>query len=301
MSVLTTETLLGGLVIISVISFILLLIILIKIQSRLSPEHIELAVNRAWQEIGIGEKVERLDLLVNQVRDFYKSIEQMLRVPKERAQIGEIGLEEILKDQLPPDLFGIRKKLPNGTIPDAYIKSTDGYICIDSKFPLEKYAKMQQSNNDEEKRRLLKGFLKDVEKHLEKVASTYIKPYEGTAPFAFVYIPSEAVYWLLVSEIEGYELLRRYVKKGVQVVSPLTLSHKIDLIKAGLAAKKLSEETEEIKNMILRLSDHFENLYNNWNTVYNNHFKNFSKKLKEVNANYQELKEEIENIRRLFK
>jgi DNA recombination protein RmuC len=208
-------------------------------------------------------------------------------------------LETILKDQLPPDMFGIRQKVLNGKVPDAYIKSSIGIICIDSKFPLENYRKMLEEENSEKKEFYKKQFLKDVKGHLEKIAKDYICPEKGSAEFAFAYIPSEAVYWFLVKE--AFDLLREYTKKGVQVVSPLTLSHKIELIKAGIQAKKLSEEAEEVKKELLRLSKRFKTLDELWRVFYKTHLKNLIHKAEEVDEAYRDLREEFEKISKFSK
>jgi len=74
----------------------------------------------------------KVALHAQDIRDSHRSIEQMLRVPTERATFGEISMETILSDQLPPDMFGIRKSVFGKKFPDAYIWSAVGLICIDS-------------------------------------------------------------------------------------------------------------------------------------------------------------------------
>ncbi len=253
-------------------------------------------LRKLWIDTGIEKRVGELELHVREIKSLHKSLEQLLRVPTGRGSIGEITLSEILKDQLPPDMFAIRGKLPNGKIPDAYIKTSSGIVCIDSKFPLDNYRRMMESEYRREKERFKKAFLNDVRNHLEKVAHDYIRPQDGTADFAFVYIPSEAVYWFLVNE--GYGLLRDFARKGVQVVSPLTLSHKIELIKAGVHSKKLSEEAEKIKNAILELEDVIKQLDRIWKTAYSTHFRNLNSKMEEMNQALSRLKNDFERISR---
>ncbi len=161
----------------------------------------------------LDKKVGELTVQAEDIRNAHKSVEQMLRIPKERAPIGEIGLEVILSDQLPPDMFGIRQKILDGKIPDAYIKSTSGTICIDSKFPLDNYVKMVEAKDPVEKESFKTRFIKDVEGHIKKISLDYINPQKGSADFAFAYIPSEGVYYFLVNE--AYDMLRSYATKGV--------------------------------------------------------------------------------------
>ncbi|MBO8143070.1 MAG: DNA recombination protein RmuC [Thermodesulfobacterium sp.] len=274
-----------------------IIIFLLLKREKIEKEDIENVILKIWNESGLNERIGELGLHAKEIKEAHKSIERMLRVPFERGSFGEIVLETILSDQLPPDMFGIRKKVLDGKIPDAYIKSTVGIICIDSKFPLENYRKMIESEDPKEKEIYKNNFLRDVKFHLEKIANDYVCPEKGSAGFAFAYIPSESVYWFLVNS--AFEMLRDYVKKGVQVVSPLTLSHKIELIKAGVHAKKLSEEAERVNNAILELSREFEKIDKVWKTFYGTHLKNLVGKAEELDGAYKRLKEEFDKISKL--
>ena len=273
------------------------MIILSLRKVKVEPQDIETAILRVWKESGLSDKVGELATHAKEIKETHKSIEQMLRVPAERGAFGEIALETILSDQLPPDMFGIREKVLEGKTPDAYIKSTVGIICIDSKFPLENYRRIMESDDPQEKEKFKKQFLRDVKGHLDKIASDYVCPEKGSADFAFAFIPSEGVYWFLINE--SFELLREYTKNGVQVVSPLTLSHKVELIKAGVHAKKLSEEAEKVKNDILRLSQRFREVDEVWRVFYKTHFKNLAGKAEELDEVYKRLREEFDRISKL--
>ncbi len=247
----------------------------------------------------LSKKMGEIAIYSSDIRQTHKSIEQMLRVPKERASFGEINLESILSDQLPPDMFGIREKILNGKIPDAYIKSTVGLICIDARFPLDNYMKMLEIEKEEDKDGYRKQFIKDVDVHLLDVAKNYIDIQKGSAEFALAYIPSESVYYFLVTDNGGYNLLKEYTKKGVQVVSPLTLSHKIELIKTGVHARKLSEDAEKVRTNIIRLTGAFKYIDDTWRILYDTHLRNAYKKAEEVDKAYKNIREEFDNISKL--
>ena len=242
----------------------------------------------------LDKKVGELTVQTEDIRNSHKSVEQMLRVPKERAPIGEIGLEIILSDQLPPDMFGIRQKILDGKIPDAYIKSTSGIICIDSKFPLDNYVKMVETKDPEERDAFKIRFIKDVEGHIRKISTDYINPQKGSADFAFAYIPSEGVYYFLINE--AYDMLRNYAGKGVHVTSPLVLTFKIELIKTGVLAQKLSEDTAKVRDEIIRLSGQFKELDESWRIFYNTHFNHALVKAEEVDQRYKRLRGEFNKI-----
>ncbi len=282
-----------------IVIVILLVIVLYLVwrSGRVETPKLESALLKAWESTGIAQKLGELNTHTKEIKELHKSIETMLRIPSARGAFGEITLETILSDQLPPDMFGIRERLPNGKIPDAYIKSTAGIICIDSKFPLDNYRKMMGTDNPQEKDIYKTMFLKNMQEHLEKIASDYVRPAEGTANFAFAYIPSEAVYWFLVNE--GYDLLREYALRGVQVVSPLTLSHKIELIKAGVHAQKLSEEAEQVYNALLKLKELFEEVDDTWRVFYHRHLRNLNSKAEEINHLYDRVRNEFDRVYRL--
>ncbi len=280
-----------------VIGLLLVLVYLVIKRGRVKPKDIELAISSVWQESGLDEKIGRLTTYAEDIRNDYRALDQMLRVPVGRASLGEMALEQILSDQLPADMFGIREKILDGKIPDAYIKSTVGTICIDSKFPLDNYRLMLEAEDSQERERLKKQFLRNVRYHLDKIADDYVCPEQGSAEFAFAFIPSESVYYFLVTD--AYETLRIYTSKGVQAVSPLTLSHKIELIKAGVHARRLSEQAENIRNDIARLSQRFHEVDNNWQTFYDIHFRNATNKAEELDGAYKRLREEFDRISQL--
>jgi len=287
-------------ILLAVVVILLVVLIFLVLKGRgVKPRDIEDAVSSTWTKLGLEEKIGTLGAHAQDIRDSYRSMEQMLRVPTERAALGELSLETILSDQLPPDMFGIRRMILDGKIPDAHIRSTIGLICIDSKFPLDNYRRMVEIQDSREKEQFKNDFRKDVKSHLSKIAEDYVCPEEGSAEFAFAYIPSEAVYYFLVDE--EFEMLRDYTKRGVQVVSPLTLSSKIELIKAGVHAKKLSEEAESVRKDLSVISQRFNEIDELWRVFYNTHLRNAGERAEELDRAYRKLREEFDRISRMSK
>ena len=277
-----------------VLGLLAFLIALVLKGGRIEATDIEPAVSKAWRDSGLERKMGELTAHAKDIRDTHRSVEQMLRIPIERASLGEIGLEAILSDQLPPDMFSIRSRVLNGKAPDAAITSTVGLICIDSKFPLDNYRRMVESQDGGGSQEFKRQFIRDVRGHLDKIADDYVCPELGSAEFAFAYIPSEGVYYFLVSE--GYHMLREYTARGVQVVSPLTLSHKIELIKTGVHARKLSQEAEKVRGDIRRLSREFRVVDQAWKVLYHTHLRNAGNKADELDQAYGSLRGEFQRI-----
>lgn len=275
-----------------VIALLLTLLYFVVKRGGVEPTRIELAISKALQAYELDKHIGILATYAQNIQDDYRKLEEMLRVPSERGFLGEMALEQILSDQLPSDMFCIRGEV-GGKRPDAYIKSTVGIICIDSKFPLENYRKMREAEG-KEKEEFEKKFLDDVRSHLDKIARDYVGPKNGFAEFAFAFIPSESVYYFLVSKAS--DLLRKYTSEGVQVASPLTLSHKLALIKAGVHAQRLSEQAEKVRNDIDKLSRLFKEIDESWRVFYETHLRNAVSKAEELDGKYRRLRKEFDRI-----
>lgn len=276
---------------------LIFLIYLVQTKKGVDEKGIETAIASSWSQMRLDEKIGAIEIHAQEMKASHKNIENMLRTPIERAALGELSLETIFSDQLPHDMYGIRKKILEGKVPDAHIISTVGHICIDSKFPLDNFSKMVNTEDLAEKESFKKQFIKDVKGHLEKIAGDYVCPEKGSAEFAFAYIPSESVYYFLVNE--AYDMLREYTKKGVQVVSPLTLSHKIELIKAGVHSKKLSENAQQIRNDLLRISQRFNEVDEIWRILYERHFRNTTQQADKLDSAYSKLRDEFDRVSRM--
>jgi DNA recombination protein RmuC len=281
----------------AVILLLGLLIFLVIRGRRVKPSDLKNVMSSTWTEMGLDQKIGSIDTHAREIKESYRSFEQMLRVPKERASFGELALETILADQLPPDMYGIRETVFDGKRPDAHIKSTEGVVCIDSKFSLDNYGRMLATEDPAEKQRFKKDFVADVRRCLDKIALDYVCPDRGSAEFAFAYIPSESVYYFLLSE--AYETLLEYVKGGVQVVSPLTFSAKIELIRAGVQAKKLSEKADEVKNDLITISRRFAEVDDKWRLLYETHLKNTVDRAADLDKSYKKLKDEFDRISKM--
>ena len=289
-----TEALLIGIAILLVV----LVFLVLRIKG-VRDKDVEGAMSSSWRQLGLDRALGAVETYARDIKESYRSMEQMLRVPQERGALGELSLEIMLSDQLPPDMFGIRERVLDGKTPDAHIKSTVGLICIDSKFPLTNYSKMLAVETPSEKEAAKKQFISDVRSHLNKIDGDYVCPEKGSAEFAFAYIPSEAVYYFLVNE--AFEMLRDYAKRGVQVVSPLTFAHKIELIKSGVQARKLSEDAERVKQELTAISKGFEIIDREWRIFYGTHLKNAIGKADDVDRAYNKLRDEFDRVTKLSK
>jgi DNA recombination protein RmuC len=200
---------------------------------------------------------ERLDRAANVIAGVQKEIGQMseigrsmkelqdfLRSPKLRGNLGEQVLRELLGQFLPKESFHLQYRFRSGEIVDAAIKTESGIIPIDSKFPLENFKSMTTSESESEKVSFQREFAKDVKKHIDSIAQKYILPDEGTIDYALMYVPSEAVYYEIMSnnpEVSDYAH-----KKRVLPVSPSTFYAYMRAILMSFEGRKIEERAKSI-------------------------------------------------------
>ena len=251
------------------------------------------SMGEAISELGLDGTASQIELHAREMKGFHADVEKMLRTPQARGGFGEVQLETILADGLPEDMYGVREAAVGNLRPDAHVRTPEGVVCIDSKFPLEAFERYVDAEDDDERARHARTFANAVEDQLEKIRADYVRPEAGTTDFAFAFIPSERVYYHLVTE--EYDLLREYAGRGVQVVSPLTLTQKLDLVRAGVHAKRLSEQAEAVQGRLQRLGRRFGEFQDDWST-FMTHVGNAKKKADDADAKFGRLREEFEGI-----
>jgi len=212
----------------------------------------------------VTEKLTRLDETNKQVVSFadqLKNLQDVLKNPKQRGILGEYYLETVLKNVLPPGAFKMQYPFSDGVIVDAVVFVDKRIIPIDSKFSLENYNRILETNNPEEKRKYEAAFINDLKNRIEET-SKYVKPEEDTMDFAFMFIPSEAVYYdLLINKVgavaeETNNLIYYAGKKKVVIVSPTSFLAYLQTVLQGLRNQKISEQAKEIVKQVERLGKH---------------------------------------------
>jgi DNA recombination protein RmuC len=207
-------------------------------------------------KVGEGQKQ------VMNITDRLKNLQDILTNPKQRGVLGEYYLETVLKNVLPPGAYEMQHKFKDGTAVDAVVITKEGLIPIDSKFSLENYNRILEASSDIERERYENAFCNDLKARIDETAK-YIKPEEGTLGFAFMFIPSEAVYYdLLINKIGAVKAntvnLIEYAagKKKVMVVSPTTFLAYLQTVLQGLKALQIEEAAKHISERIEELSRH---------------------------------------------
>jgi DNA recombination protein RmuC len=235
----------------------------------------------------------------NQIKNVGQSIsrlEDLFKVPQFRGKFGEILLEKIIEEILPKELYEFQYKLSNGQVVDAIIKFQDRILPIDSKFPLNNYLKIMESDNQDQKEKLKKEFLKDVRNRINEIASKYILPNQGTFNFAIMYIPSETIYYEVVSDEETISYM---IEKKVVPASPTVFYAKLMIFLIGFRALEVEKNAKNIIDYLSRLEKEISQLIELYKTL-GNHIKNVSSKYNETLQKLESIKDLIRIITKNF-
>ena len=190
-----------------------------------------------------------------------KSLEKILGNQKQRGIFGEIQLENLLSNVLPPEIFQMQYSFNNGEMVDAIIKVNDNIIPIDAKFSLDNYNRMIESSDENEIKLLEKKFKEDIKSRIDETAK-YIKPQEKTLDYAFMFIPADGLYQDLLNsrvgslKINSNELVSYAYLKKVMIVSPMSLFPMLQITMKALNNLKFEKEIDTVIKNVRNLSNH---------------------------------------------
>lgn len=214
----------------------------------------------------VTERLTRLDETNRQVVNFadqLKHLQDILKNPKQRGILGEYYLETVLRNVLPPGSYQMQYPFKDGSIVDAVIFYQGKIIPVDSKFSLENYNRVLEAKTDQERKHYEDALRADLKNRIDET-SKYIRSAEGTIEFAFMFIPSEALYYDLLINKVGSVTARDLIQyataeKKVFIVSPTSFLAYLQTVIWGLNQAKISESAERIRKNVVELSRHLAN------------------------------------------
>ena len=236
----------------------------------------------------VTKELEKIKGTNEQVLTFanqMKTLEKILGNQKQRGILGEIQLENLLANVLPPELFQMQYSFSNNEAVDAIIKVGEFIIPIDAKFSLDNYNKMIESDETDTDRLsdLEKKFKNDIKNRIDET-SKYIRPNEGTVDYAYMFIPADGLYQDLLNnkvgslKINQRDLVSYAYQKKVMIVSPMSLFPMLQVTSKALNNMKVEESIQEIQMNIEKLGNHLkayltyhEKLGNSLSTVVNHY------------------------------
>jgi len=231
-----------------------------------------LAEGSAEQARSLGEvqrQLVQLAAATSRLENMGKAVtevQELLRVPRLRGTLGEVWLEELLRQVFPFPLYDLQHGFKSGDRVDAVVKIGDRLVPIDSKFPLEACQRMLNAAAGEDARER-RAFNRSLRERVDEIAAKYIRPDEGTYDFALMYIPAENVYYeaVVAGNDAGEPSLSSYaLDRKVIPVSPNTLYAYLVAILHGLRGLEVEERAREILDSLSGLQQqlaHFERAY----------------------------------------
>lgn len=249
----------------------------------------------------IGDVTQRLTKLdetnrrVVDVADELKTLQNVLQNPKQRGVLGEYFLQTVLDNVFPPERYALQYKFSDGEIVDACIfLEKSKFLPIDSKFSLENYNRLVEEKDKTRREALAKQIKVDLKNRIDETAK-YIRPAEGTMDFAFMFIPSEAVYYdLLINKVGSSGVSARdlieyaFAEKHVIIVSPTSFMAYLQTVMQGLRSLQIEEQAKEIQTRVGQLGRHLtaydaymQKLGTSLGTTVN-HFNSAHKELKKI-------------------
>ncbi len=199
---------------------------------------------------GVGEIRESSSRVIELGRDI-KRLEELLRPPKARGAVGEVLLENVFAQLLPPDQFHRQFPLA-GTLVDFAVKIGDRYVPVDAKFPLESFERMINAP-EEERPGLRRDFARAVKGKIDDIAAKYIRPDLGTYDFALMYLPSENIYYQ--TAVADSDLFEYGAGRRVFPVSPSTVYLYLVTVALGLQGMALEGKAAAVVAELRRLAD----------------------------------------------
>ncbi len=226
-------------------------------------------LNQTGTVVGeIQKKLGALEESTRQMTDIGKdisSLQDILRAPKLRGNLGEYLLEDLLRQVLPAGNFTLQYSFQDGAKVDAVISLGERLIPVDAKFPLESFVRIFEAEGEEGQKKHKKEFIKSFKMRIDEIADKYIRPDEGTYDFALAYIPAENVFYeaMISDGLDGrrYGIFNYAVEKHVIPVSPNSFYAYLMAIAFGLKGLRIEQRTQQILKDLVKVQEGFGQFY----------------------------------------
>jgi DNA recombination protein RmuC len=222
---------------------------------RMGEGLLEQTKSTAKHMSSLSERLAVIDTAQKNIMDLSQQmvgLQDILSNKQTRGAFGEVQLEMLVTNALPPSAYSFQETLSNTKRVDCLLKlpNPPGSICIDSKFPLESYQNLQQAENEQDKANATRSFKADLLKHIKDISEKYILPGE-TAESALMFLPSESIYAELHANF--VDVVEKSYKAKVWIVSPTTLMATLNTVRAVLKDARMREEAGRIQHEVMTM------------------------------------------------
>lgn len=249
----------------------------------------------------IRQRLALIDDAQKKITDLSTNVVSLQRVLADRTArgaFGEVQLHALISNVLPDSAYKMQYTLANGKRADCvlFLPDPTGMIVIDSKFPLDNYQrKMDPDATEEARKAAARDFQRDVQTHIDDIASKYIIPGE-TASSAILFLPAEAVF----AEIHAYhrDLVEYAHRKSVWLTSPTTLMAVLTTAAAVIKDSQTREQVHKIQEHLRYLSTDFDRFQSRMDNLAK-HIEQASRDVTEVNTSARKISGRFQKIERL--
>lgn len=218
--------------------------------------------------------------------EFSRSLDQfqrMLQSPKLRGDFGEFTLEQMLADLLPAAGYDCQAPIGGARV-DALIRTPQGALCIDSKFPLDNFRRALDSPDGPARDAAMRAFAGDVRGRVDEIAARYIMP-PVTLDLALMFVPAENVYYELLGRPDLLEYARN---RRVVPVSPNTLYAYFQALALGFRGLVIQREARQVERLLDELRARFDRFYD--------HFQKVGKHLENAHSQFEAAMRDVERF-----
>ncbi len=247
----------------------------------------------------VGENLQAVRDSATQILDVGKgiaSLQDILRPPKLRGELGEMLLERLVSQILPEAHYTLQRRFQSGEVVDAVIDLGVAQVPVDAKFPMESFTRMVSAETEEERTKLRREFVRAVRGHVNSV-SGYIRTDEGTFDFALMYIPAENVYYETIVkteiELDGGSIQEYALERRVIPVSPNSFYAYLQVIVKGLKGMHVERRADEILGRLGQLKNDYERFQQEYG-VLGRHLTNAKNKYDEVDKAIERFGDRLE-------
>jgi DNA recombination protein RmuC len=214
-----------------------------------------------------------------------QKLQEIFKSPKPRGTLGEFVLEQLLADLIPRDRFALQWDI-NGNKADAAVRTEEGWLCIDSKFPLDNFRRALDTADDKERKNALGLFRRDVRNRIDEIAGKYIVP-GMTLDFAFMFVPAENVYYELSSDTDLAQYAR---ERKIFPVSPNTFFAYLATLAIGFRGLNISRQARQLEETLRALQGDF--------TQFRDHYTTLGRHVRNAFQKFQETETDVEQFGR---
>lgn len=263
--------------------------------TRVLQEHSKQLNERLDRASQTMQEVNREVGKMSEIGRSMEELQQFLKNPKVRGNLGEQVLKDLISQIFPKNSFHLQYAFKSGEKVDAAIKTDAGILCIDAKFPMENFQRLVKAKTDEEKTLYTREFSKDVKRHIDAISKKYIMPDEGTMDFALMYVPSESVFYEIVNTDDIVE----YAKQNrIYIVSPSTLYAHLQTILLSFEGKKIESRSKEVFQLLRGLQTDYVKVTESLDTL-GKHITNASNQFSNVNRGFMQIGQKLSSTKQI--